>query len=114
MSAVCPLYLLGSFAGCGWPLFGAPRREFAPAWRLTFFAGAKKVSKETPNTSLFERCWFNHLTPLQRVVRLVATSIHRHVKGLFFHHPFPSSTVIPAEAGIQVVFSAHKELNDAV
>jgi hypothetical protein len=36
----------------------APRREFAPAWRVTFFAGAKKVTKETPNTSLFGERWF--------------------------------------------------------
>jgi flagellar basal-body rod protein FlgF len=81
-----------------------PRREFAPAWRLTFFAGAKKVSKETPNTSLFERRWLNHLTPLQRVVRSGATSIHGDVKGLFFRHRLPATTtVIPAKAGIQAV-----------
>ena len=79
----------------GFPFLGAPRRVFAPAGRLTFFAGAKKVSKETPNTSLFERSWFKHLTPLRRVVRSVATSIHGDVKDLFFKHEWRSTTVIP-------------------
>jgi hypothetical protein len=82
------------------PLPVAPRREFAPAWRPTFFAGAKRVGKETPNTSLFERRWLNHLTPLQRVVRLGATSIHGDVKGLFFRQHFPSLTVVPDFAGM--------------
>jgi hypothetical protein len=83
-------------------LLGGPRRVFAPAGRLTFFAGAKKVSKETPNTSLFERCWPRHLIPLQRVVQLGATSIHCDVKGLFFHRcpPATFSSVIPAFAGM--------------
>jgi hypothetical protein len=31
-------------------LLGTARRDVAPAWRLTFFAGAKKVSKETPES----------------------------------------------------------------
>jgi hypothetical protein len=79
---------------------GPLRREFAPAGRLTFFAGAKKVSKETPNTNLFERCWFKHLARLQRVVGFVATSIHGNVKDLFFHHRLPLATVIPAKAGM--------------
>ncbi len=100
MSAVFPLFLNASFVGCGLPLFGALRRVFAPAGRLTFFAGAKKVSKETPNTSLFERWWFNHLTRLRRVVRFVATSIHGDVKGLFFPYPLQSTSVIPALAGM--------------
>jgi hypothetical protein len=84
----------------GFPVLGIPRRECPPAWGLTFFAGAKKVSKETPNTSLFERCWLYHLTRLPQVVRLGATSIHGDVKGLFFPHPLHSSTVIPAFAGM--------------
>jgi hypothetical protein len=109
MSAVCPLFLNASFAGCGLPWLVAPRRVFAPAGRPTFFAGAKKVGKETPNTSLFERWWFKHLARLRRVVRFVATSIHFHVKGFFFHHPFPSTTVIPAKAGIHTVL-----VNDAL
>ncbi len=102
MSAVFPLCLNASFAGWGGPLFGAPRREFAPAWRVTFFAGAKKVTKETPNTSLFERSWLCHWNPLQQVVRFVATSIHVHVKGLFFQPRLAVafSTVIPAFAGM--------------
>jgi hypothetical protein len=79
---------------------GTPRRECAPAWRLTFFAGAKKVSKETPNTSLFERSWLNRLTRLQQVVRLVATGIHGDVKGLFFRQEWLPTTVIPAFAGM--------------
>jgi hypothetical protein len=66
------LFVAGSF-------FGAPRREFAPAWRPTFFAGAKKVGKETPNTSLFEWWRLHHLNRLRRVVQLVATSIHGDV-----------------------------------
>jgi hypothetical protein len=103
MSAVFPLFLNASFAGCGLPFSGAPRRVFAPAGRVTFFAGAKKVTKETPNTSLFERWWFNHLTPLRRVVRLVATSVHGDFKGLFFHQKCSPTTVIPAKAGIQAV-----------
>ena len=103
MSAVFPLFWNASFAGCGVPLFGAPRREFAPAWRVTFFAGAKKVTKETPNTSLFERIGLNHLARLRRVVRLRATSIHGDVKGLFFHQKCSPTTVIPAKAGIQAV-----------
>ena len=83
------------------PIFGTPRRECAPAWRLTFFAGAKKVSKETPNTSLFERIWLNHLVRLQRVVRLGATSIHGDVKGLFFPHRLPTTLFIPAFAAMK-------------
>jgi hypothetical protein len=103
MRAVFPLFWNASFAGCRWPLFGAPRRECPPAWGLTFFAGAKKVSKETPNTSPFERRWFNHLTQLQGLVRLGATSLHGDVKGLFFRYEWPFTTVIPAKAGIQSV-----------
>ena len=110
MSAVSPLFLNASFAGCGLPLFGAPRRVFAPAGRVTFFAGAKKVTKETPNTSLFERWWLCHLTPLQPLVRSVATSIHGDVKDLFFRHRLPATTVIPAKAGIQTV-SANEALD---
>jgi hypothetical protein len=89
-----------SLLSCHLPLLGRPRREFAPAWRLTFFAGAKKVSKETPNTSLFERCWFNHLVRLQRVVRSVATSTRGDVNDLFFRHRLPATAVIPAKAGM--------------
>jgi hypothetical protein len=100
MSAVCPFSFFVSFASDSFPLLGAPRRECAPAWRLTFFAGAKKVSKETPNTSLFEWWWPNHLTRLRRLVRFVATSIHGDVKGLFFLHRMPATTVIPAKAGM--------------
>jgi hypothetical protein len=100
MSAVFSLFWNVSFAGCGLPVLGAPRRVFAPAGRPTFFAGAKKVGKETPNTSLFERSGLDHLTRLRRVVRLGATSIHVHVKGLFFHHRWPTTTVIPAFAGM--------------
>jgi hypothetical protein len=90
-------------------VFGAPRRECPPAWGLTFFAGAKKVSKETPNTSLFERSWLKHLTPLRRAVRSVATSIHSDVNDLFFRHSLYSTYVIPAKAGIQAVLA-----NDAL
>jgi hypothetical protein len=100
MSAVFPLFLNASFAGCGLPVLGARRRVFAPAWRVTFFAGAKKVTKETPNTSLFERSGLDHLTRLRRVVWLGATSIHGDVKGLFFHHRWPATTVIPALVGM--------------
>jgi hypothetical protein len=82
-------------------VLGVPRRVFAPARRLTFFAGAKKVSKETPNTSLFERSGLNHLSRLQQVVRLVATSIHGDVKGLFLNHRLPTTTVIPAKEGMK-------------
>ena len=89
-----------SLLSCRLPLLGRPRRECAPAWRLTFFAGAKKVSKETPNTSLFERSGLNHLTRLRRVVRLGATSIYCDVKDLFFRHSIPATTVIPAKAGM--------------
>jgi hypothetical protein len=80
--------------------FGAPRREFAPAWRVTFFAGAKKVTKETPNTSLFEWWRHRHSTPLQRVVRSVATSIQGEVNGLFLHQEWSPTTAIPAFAGM--------------
>ncbi|MFM2450704.1 MAG: hypothetical protein RIS44_3154 [Pseudomonadota bacterium] len=100
MSAVFPLFWNASFAGCGLPVLGAPRRVFAPAGRPTFFAGAKKVGKETPNTSLFERFWLSRLTRLQQVVRLGATSIHGDVKGLFFHQECLPTTVIPAFAGM--------------
>jgi hypothetical protein len=40
------------------PLLVAPRRESAPAWRVTSFAGAKEVTKKTPNAS--------HLTETDR------------------------------------------------
>jgi hypothetical protein len=78
-----------------------PRRECAPAWRLTFFAGAKKVSKETPNTSLFERWWLRHLTRLQRVVRSGATSIYGDAKGLLLKRRQTATFyfVIPAVPG---------------
>jgi hypothetical protein len=84
------------------PLFGAPRRVVAPAGRPTFFAGAKKVGKETPNTSLFERRLLNHLARLQRVFRLAATSIHGCVNGLLFQRRQLTtfSSVIPAFAGM--------------
>jgi len=101
------LFLFSLRGGFSW--FGTPRRESAPAWRVTFFAGAKKVTKETPNTSLFERWWPCHLIPLQRVVRSVATSIHGDVNDLFFPHLSPFATVIPAKAGIQAVLA-----NDAL
>ncbi len=94
---------MGLFLDAGFELV-RPRRVFAPAGRPTFFAGAKKVGKETPNTSLFERSWPFHLTQLQRVVRSGATSIHSRVNDSFFRHRFPFSTVIPATAGIQAVF----------
>ncbi|MFM2449009.1 MAG: hypothetical protein RIS44_1459 [Pseudomonadota bacterium] len=89
-----------SLLSCRLPLLGRPRREFAPAWRVTFFAGAKKVTKETPITSLFERSGLNHLTRLRRVVRLGATSIYCDVKGLFFPQECSATTVIPAKAGM--------------
>jgi hypothetical protein len=89
------------------PLLKAPRREFAPAWRVTLDAGAKKVTKETPHTSLFERRWLNHLVRLQRVVRLGATSIHGDVKGLFFRQALPATTVIPAKAGMTNIGGRH-------
>jgi hypothetical protein len=100
MSAAWHAFLF-SLVGDG-PPFVTPRRECAPAWHLTFFAGAKKVSKETPNTSLFERWWPHHLTQLQRVVRFVATSIHGRVNDLFFqqHRDATFSAVIPAKAGM--------------
>jgi hypothetical protein len=97
MSAVCPLFF---FASGGLFVVGIPRRVFAPAWRVTFFAGAKKVTKETPNASLFERCWLKHLTRLRRVVRSVATSVHGDVAGLLFLREWPPTTVIPAFAGM--------------
>jgi hypothetical protein len=104
MSAPCTLFFRDAALHRGWLAPGmSSTRSTAPgsppAWGLTFFAGAKKVSKETPNTSLFERSWLCHLTPLQRLVRSVATSIHGDVNDLFFRHQFPS-TVIPAYAGM--------------
>ncbi|MFM2447818.1 MAG: hypothetical protein RIS44_268 [Pseudomonadota bacterium] len=105
MSAPCTLFFRSAELRGGWltPGMSAARGTAPgspPAWGLTFFAGAKKVSKETPNTSLFERSWLCHLTPLQRLVRSVATSIHGDVKGLFFRHSLPSGAVIPAKAGM--------------
>ena len=104
MSPPCTLFFSSAGLRGGWltPGMSAVRGTAPgspPAWGLTFFAGAKKVSKETPNTSLFERSWLCHLTQLQRVVRSVATSIHGDVNDLFFRHQFPS-TVIPAYAGM--------------
>jgi hypothetical protein len=70
-----------------------------------FLCWCKESHQETPNTSLFEWCWFKRRTPLRRVVRSVATSIHGHVKGLFFQPRLAATfcTVIPAKAGIQAV-----------